>query len=134
MCKPPQKDCWLRNCSLCLKMIQKTLVDIVKRSKKKLGIRVEWIQWAKNIETNRFQKPVTAGTLGDLKKRFLDILPEFLKHSYIKRSQAASFESDNEEVRKSDGKLALVQLDFAEGFTCQAQDEIQPAHWNQATV
>lgn len=119
---------------LCSNKIQKTIDDIVKRSQIKLRSRVEWTQWTKNTETNRFQKHVASGTLGDLQKRFLDILPDFLKHSHVKRCQAATFESDTEEVRQSNGKVALVQLDFAEGYTCQAQDEIQSAHWNQPTV
>lgn len=134
LCEPPQKICWWRNCSQCSKKIQKTFDGIIKRSTNTLQIRVEWTKWAKNNETNRFQKYIAAGNLGDLQKYFLGMLPEFLKHCYVKRSQAASFERDNEEVIQSKGKVALAQIDFAEGFNCQAQDEIQPAHWNQKTV
>lgn len=134
LCEPPQKACWWRNCSSCSNKIQTTMDNIVKHSKIKLEIRVEWTQWTKSTETNRFQKHVASGTLGDLQKRFLDILPDFLKHSCIKRCQASTFESDTEEVRQSNWNVAIVQIDFAEGYTCQAQDEIQSAHFNQASV
>ena len=28
----------------------------------------------------------------------------------------------------------VLQKDYAENYTCRAQDEVQPAHWNQAQV
>lgn len=68
-------------------------------------------------------------------KYFLEILDKFLKHSHVKRGQAAAFENDRKELEDCvNGFLALLQIDFAENFTCEAQDEIQSAHWNQKTV
>lgn len=110
------------------------MADISSRSGKNIQCPVTWKQWKKNKETNRFQKYVETGTLEHLQNHFMSILDEFLKHSYIKRCQAASFEDDNEEVRQSNREIAVVQIDFAEGFNCEAQEEIQSAHWNQATV
>lgn len=81
----------------------------------------------KNKETNRFQTIVETGTFVDLNNYFMSILTEFLKHSYTKRCQEDSFEADNLEVRRSNGGVALVQIDFAEGFNCEAQEEIQAA-------
>lgn len=91
-------------------------------------------QWKKNIETNRFQRIVQGGTLDQLLKYFLRINPEFLKHSYVKREQAASFAADQAEVQRSSNEVATLQIDFAENFVCVAQDEVQSAHWNQAAV
>lgn len=88
----------------------------------------------KKRDTSRFQKIAKNGTLGDLRNHFVKIVDGFVKHVYTKRSQAATFEEDNEEVKKSEGKVALLQIDFAESYTCLAQDEVQSAHWNQATV
>lgn len=133
LCKNPTKDCWFRVCPKCVNA-KKTLTEILKKSGKNQKTSVMWCQWKKNKETNRFEKCMETGTLNTLISHFLDILPEFLKHSYIKRSQAAQFQKDNEEVSKSNGELATLQIDFAEGFNCEAQDEIQSAHWNQATV
>lgn len=106
----------------------------MKRSRINGKTLVKWCQWKKNKESNRFEKCAESGTLNTLISHFLDILPEFLKHSYIKRAQETQFQKDSEEVSKSNGKLATLQVDFAEGFNCEHQDEIQSAHWNQATV
>lgn len=108
--------------------------DIMKRSRKDKNDSVTWFQWVKDDVMNRFQKVVQHGTLRTLVEYFLKILPEFLKHSYIKRCQAASFERDNDDVSESNGKVATLQIDYAENFGCEAQDEIQSAHWNQANV
>lgn len=133
LCEKPNKECWFRICSKC-DNAKKTLSEILKKSRKSQKTPVLLYQWKKNIETNRFQKCLEKGTLSSLITHFHDILPEFLKHSYIKRSQAAQFQNDNDEVSKSSGKVATLQIDFAEGFNCESQDEIQSAHWNQATV
>lgn len=135
LCEIPKENCWLRKCSLCSNAkIREKMDDIVKRSGQNLQIRLNWKQWIKNKETNRFQKHVVPGRLSDLQNHFFGILTEFLKHSHVNRCQAATFENDSAEVKKSKGKVAAVQIDFAENFTCEAQEEIQAAHWNQANV
>lgn len=63
----------------------------------------------------------------------MSIVPKFLKHVYIKHAQAESFEKEKKDVLE-DEDLAILQVDFAENFTCEAQDEIQTAHWNQKNV
>ncbi len=133
LCENPGKVCWLGKCTKCVKA-KDILAKVLKKSGKKGKSFVMWCQWNKNVKTNRFEKCMEKGTLTLLIGHFLKILPEFLKHSYIKRCQAAQFQKDDEEVSKSNGKLATLQVDFAEGFNCEAQDEIQTAHWNQATV
>lgn len=106
----------------------------MKRSGRNKDDVVSCAHWNKSDETKRFQKSIQKGPLNALLDHFCKLLPDFLKHSYIKRKQAASFEGDNDEVKKSQGEVATVQADFAEGYKCEAQDEIQSAHWNQSTV
>lgn len=135
VCEDAERKCWFRTCAKCSNSkVKESITGMVKRSGKGIRTQVKWFQWKKNEETNRFQKIDVGGTLNGLINYFMEILPEFLKHSHVKRTQAASFETDTEDVIKSEGKVALVQIDFAECFTCEAQEEIQSAHWNQATV
>ncbi len=133
LCENPSKNCWMRKCLKC-KDTPSTLAKILERSGRSKDDSAMCSQWIKNEETKRFQKLVQKGTLENLLNHFVKILPDFLKHSYIKRKQAASFEDDNAEVKDSDGEVASLQTDFAEGYKCEAQDEIQCAHWNQPTV
>lgn len=133
MCDEPKKNCWLRSCSACKDTASK-LNEIFEKSNKKQRSPVVWNQWKKNDTTNRFENCLERGTLQKLIAYFLEILPEFLKHSRIKRSQAARFQKDNEELEEANGEIALLHMDFAESFCCESQDEIQSAHWNQPNV
>lgn len=133
LCRNTDKKCWLSKCSKCPK-VEHLLIKLMARSGKNKSVSVLLKQWTKNEETQRLQQVVQRGSLENLLSHFRKILPEFLKHSYVKRCQAESFEKDGEEVKSSNGKVATLQLDFAESYTCEAQDEVQSAHWNQATV
>lgn len=65
----------------------------------------------------------------ELKKQ----LSTFLLHTYVKRKQAASFDS----LKNScDGKSIVLQVDFSENAMIAAQKEVQAAHWHhaQATI
>lgn len=64
----------------------------------------------------------------ELKKQ----LSTFLLHTYVKRKQAASFDS----LKTScDGKSIVLLVDFSENATIASQKEVQAAHWHhfQAT-
>lgn len=133
LCDNPKKNCWFRVCKKCPDP-KKIALRILEKSGKSQKSRTSLCQWKKNNDTNRFQKHTESGTLNKLITHFLGILPEFLKHSFIKRQQSTQFQKDDKEMTESNGEVALLQIDFAEGFNCESQDEIQSAHWNQATV
>ena len=54
-----------------------------------------------------------------------------MKHVYFKRQQSKCFECKIEHLQADE---AVVQVDFSENYTCQQQDEVQTAHWNQEQV
>lgn len=60
---------------------------------------------------------------------FMSIVDKLIWHVYIKRSQALSFEKARkdveEEERDDDDDLAVLQIDFAENYTCESQDGIK---------
>lgn len=96
---------------------------------------VTWYQWTKNEDENRVQKLPQKGTIKKLLMYFIGLISQFLKHSFVKRSQAESFNIDREAVNSPDNLLeCVVQFDFSENHTCEAQDEVQGAHWNQKQV
>lgn len=93
------------------------------------------MQWTKDETANRFQNCSKEGTQDELVKCFLSIYIKFLKHSYVKREQEKAFTADRKRVN-SDQHLdeALLQIDFAENYKCECQDEVQQAHYNQKQV
>ena len=66
--------------------------------------------------------------IDDAVESILDALPGFLRHVYVKRCQEVAYQQDIEE---SSAAKCVVQIDFAENYTCVFQDEVQSAHWNQ---
>lgn len=55
----------------------------------------------------------------------------YLQHVFIHRKQTRFFQ---EKVQNPNVKEAVVQIDFADNYTCFQQDEIQPACWSQEQV
>lgn len=132
-CDPTTRLCWFKTCKHCLPAeVDKRLSDLLKVSKK-WNKKVKWLQWVKDEEQNRLQRLPMHQTLKKLVTYFTEIYPQFLKHSFIKRAQAESFKHDRELVA-SRLDLYLIHVDFPENFKCEAQSEVQGAHWNQFQV
>ena len=75
------------------------------------------------------------GSTIELAELICSIVPQFLEHCYIKRKQADTYRNMKKEAEKESFKSkAMIQVDFAENYTCVSQDEIQSAHWQQAQV
>lgn len=87
--------------------------------------------WKKNSDSNRFEKREQVGKLSELASHIAALF-HFLKHSYIKRAQSSTFiDYDRPRASNCDFDEGVLQIDFAENFICESQDEIQNAHWNQ---
>jgi hypothetical protein len=61
-------------------------------------------------------------------------MPKFLWHVFVKRHQSSAYEEDKERAKAPGSKLAVVQMDFSENYTCVYQDECASAHWHQNQV
>ena len=61
-------------------------------------------------------------------------LPKFLKHCFINCKQSESYQVDKQQARHTDSTTMMLQIDFAEKHTCNAQDEVQSAHSKQVQV
>ena len=94
---------------------------------------VSWHVWKEH--EGRLSKCVEEGTTSELLSYIRSLLPEFLEHCYKKREQAASYNSARAVAERHDSQdTVLLQVDFAENYTCVSQDEIQSAHWKQQQI
>ena len=124
----PEGDlCWFGECTHngCGFAAKYSLPDNVKDS------RATWMQWQEN--NGRMAKIQESGTLEDLYNYICCMSQKFMRHCFVKRQQARKYEEDKKLASTIDG-VAVLQMDFAENYTCAAQDEIQSAHWNQNQV
>ncbi len=125
----PEGDlCWFGKCTHngCGFAAKYSLPDNVKDS------RATWMQWQEN--NGRMVKMQETGTIEDLYNYICPMTPKFMQHSYIKRQQAKKYEEDKILASTINNRVAVLQMDFAENYTCTTQDEIQSAHWNQNQV
>lgn len=131
LCQDSSMDCWFGKCAECNGISVDKLKDTVDETQ--LSTNVSWIVWRKNKKTNRVEKEKENGKAADLVAYIASIAPQFLRHSFIKREQSETFNL-HDIPRASNLEYCLeaaLQIDFAENFLCEAQDEVQSAHWNQ---
>lgn len=127
VCDSAQESCMLNyvDCAACSRRMEnsKEMID-----SDALNSEVTWQQWE---TTGRAVRVSQYGVMQDVLVLFGCMLPEFLKHCYIKRKQSKAFETAKGDI---DENTVVIQVDFSENYTCVQQDEIQSAHWNNTPV
>ncbi|XP_046662375.1 uncharacterized protein LOC124358190 [Homalodisca vitripennis] len=94
-----------------------------------LEAQISWKQWG---EVNK--RPVITyveTTIGEAMEMVQNMLGKFKVHCYIKNVQSEYFEYKKKNATQGE---AVLQIDFAENYSCIAQDEIQSAHWSNTLV
>ena len=125
---PESDSCWFGECCHddCGFSAVYSLTDEVK------DVDAKWFRWQK--VSGRLSKLEEKGSLHDLYDYISSIAPKFIKNCRIKRLQAQQYELDKQLAAEEGSKNATLQMDFAENYSCAAQDEVQSAHWNQEQV
>ena len=101
-----------------------------------------WYQWERVTKTlpsktGKAKKVVKMlkvnkeGSVEDAMTSLTRQLPKFLQHVFIQRKQSQFFQDKIVNLEENE---AVIQIDFAENYTCYQQDEIQAAHWSQDQV
>ena len=138
VCSSNNEKCMTGKCENCPSWFE----TVKKDAALNLEEFVEWSQWervaktykAKNGKvkvTKQMVRVIKEGTVEEALESLKSKIPSFLEHVFIQRKQASYFQ---ECITKLGPDQAIVQVDFAENYTCQYQDEIQAAHWSQEQV
>jgi len=136
VCDSSNEECMMGKCHKCPKWI-----DDIKRDAS-LDEDIQWSQWervsqpfeskeGKVKHVMKMVKVLKEGTVEEALNSLEEKIPFFLEHVFIKRKQAAFFEGRISQMKPDE---AVVQVDFAENYTCKYQDEIQAAHWSQEQI
>jgi hypothetical protein len=64
-------------------------------------------------------------------KMFQESMPNFIIHHVTKKNQAALYKIHHENIEDDE---MVIHFDFAENFSCSAQDQIQSAYYGQQMV
>jgi hypothetical protein len=65
-------------------------------------------------------------TFNDILKKVVADIGAFKKHCFIKWAQSTAFQVDRNHIEPS---TCIIQVDFAENYKCDVQDEIQAHHF-----
>ena len=79
-------------------------------------------------------KNTKTGQIKNLYQYLCNLVPPFLIHSFIKRKQSESYEKGSAYSLSEQFDTFMLQVDFAENYTCLAQDEVQSTHWKQSEI
>lgn len=128
-CLSAKEECYVNDCDLCkdgMGFSSRYPLDTFSEES------CSWYVW-KVAEDGVMTKCVEEGTTEDLYMYLKSLIPQFVEHCHVKQVQAAAYQEERAAMDQVSSK-ALLQVDFAENYTCVAQDEIQSAHWHQRQV
>ena len=136
VCDTKDEVCMYSKCSKCPNWI-----DAIKKDAP-LDDDIVWSQWervsqpveskkGKIKDVAKMLKVTNEGTVEEALSDLEDKMSFFLEHVFIKRKQHQFFE---DRISQLGPEEAVVQVDFAENYTCCYQDEIQAAHWSQEQI
>ncbi len=133
-CEKMTKDCFYNKCATCKDILRDTVLGTAESSTDG-GPEVDWLIWKEfdwvkdgKVLGKRWQKVTQSGTVVNLIDYILQIAPQFLIHSFIKRQQEQQYQTD---IKSMDETVATMQLDFDENAECVFQKQIQRAHYNK---
>ena len=142
VCDSSSEECMLARCQNCATYIW--LDEITESCDEScLCEKATWNQWERVEVTvpgkknkppkvvKKTKKVCKEGTINDVFISLRSKLPNFLEHVFVKRKQSSYFEERKSNLQVEE---AIVQVDFAENYSCKHQDEIQSPHWNQQQI
>lgn len=130
LCDQAKKACWFGRCNDCNGISIEKLTEMIDTP---FNTDVEWLVWKKNKKTKRVEQNKEKHKLSALLVHIVSISPQFLRHHYVKREQSDTFNQYDRQRASSTEFVdeGLLQVDFAENYVCESQNEVQSAHWNQ---
>ena len=129
-CNQDNEMCMFSECNNCPQLSYFKAFDDFEEVK---DLEIEWYQW--KTHNTKVVKTVENGTVEKCFAALEGKVPNFLRHTYIKRKQAESFQFQKLSVHQNCSKV-IIQVDFAENYTTMNQNEIQLSYWsyNQITL
>ena len=138
VCDSTSEFCMSGKCSKCS---SEWLLDATKDAP--LHEETSWCQWERVTQTlpgkggkgqrqvKKVVKVLKEGTIEEAIVSLMEKMPHFLQHVLVQRKQTKFFQDKVQHLKANE---AVVQIDFAENYTCFQQDEVQAAHWSQDQV
>ena len=132
VCYPENKDCVMNECLACQGgiLFDRNIADPAVST---MDEPLQWLQGSKE-KYQTVAKKLVEGTVENALDDLKEQLPRFLWDNLLKEKQSAAYEDDKIRSGGQAKTNCMVQIDFAENYTCVYQDEVQSAHWRQTQI
>lgn len=131
LCSTANEKCWLNECVQCKDNFENRTREC-SESIDSIHDVVSWDVWQDDSK-GKFTKVTREETVGELMNHLLSLSKPFFEHVYYKRNQAKTYNEQRMQVSQ-DPHAALMQIDFAENYSCIAQNECQSFYWSHPQV
>lgn len=130
LCTEPSSACFLLKCDECpgLDAFREMLSDDFKEQDSGDDVMITFTQW---VSTDRCNFDTFSKPLDDFLDYFITKLKKLIPHHYISNQQSDFIKNKKASLRTTE---VLVQLDFAENYSCEIQNAAQSYHWNKNQV
>lgn len=126
-CNLAEFNCMSSNCSICSKQFEE-FFDLT-RFAEKITDSIEYVQW-QFVNKHFEQVEVKTNIQGALEELRSQATPFYL-HVFCQKTSQSHF---RQMMESSSAEKVVLQVDFAENYTCLYQNEIQSAHWSNPQV
>lgn len=127
VCKQPKDECFLRECNSCESMTMVSYVSTFLDAHK-----VQNISFSMWVTSPQCEIVYESEDIDSFLERLRQQFEKFVVHQFKVRKQL-NFIKSTKETTLSDRKI-MVQLDFAENYSCVIQDSIQSHYFSTPTV
>lgn len=127
VCDPNNINCMSYDCSLCKNKFMTLLDD--SQNDEKCSVTVQYRQWI--MVDKRYEYVLLEEALNDAIEKIKEQFPFLLTHSFNQNQSQKCFKMAKE---ISSATNVVIQVDFAENYSCNYQNEIQSAHWSNPQI
>lgn len=127
LCPKPEADCYFRKCDKCpaLDTLREILEDKLVTSED------SYVHYKKWTSTDRAELENMVDLATDFVDKFMECVPDVLKHHFISKAQAAFLANEKKNLKDDE---VIVTGDFSENYSPVIQDAIQSVHWSKEQV
>jgi hypothetical protein len=120
-------ECFHEACDTCL--VGKPLLEKYRQSPME-GVLVSYTKWDHNAQ-GRLVQVTTDMAVAEAVDEVAAQVKRFVHHHQIKRIQSEAYKMDKV---ASSSEMVMLQMDFAQSYGCDFQDEVQSAYYNKKQI
>lgn len=135
VCSQPNQKCYFNTCEIC----KDGMLFSINFNFEQLLFPMSWEKWQPSTNKEKFatiEKVKVEGLASDCLNWIIEQRNKYVEHVFIKRNQSKYFKNRIEYASVLNNKTGVIQIDYAENYTCWHQNAPQQANYgyNQISI